>query len=132
MPADCSRKTNGPALPSMIGISGPATSMWTLSIPSPASADIMCSTVEIAAPSCLSVDERRVSPTCSASAGIAIGRSRSTRWKTMPALGAAGRSTSSTRAPVCRPTPVVLIVFFSVRCLIMPRAAVEIRARSMS
>src|SRR5947208_9704991 len=37
----------------------------------------------------------------------------------MPASGAAGRKLSSTRTPVCRPTPVVLIAFFSVRCLIM-------------
>src|SRR6266550_4039659 len=66
MPADCNRKTNGPALPSMIGISGPATSTCKLSIPSPASADIKCSTVEIDAPSFLSVDDSRVSPTLSA------------------------------------------------------------------
>jgi hypothetical protein len=63
IPADCSRNTNGAALPSMIGISGPATSMCRLSIPRPASADITCSTVEIDVPSCLSVDESRVSPT---------------------------------------------------------------------
>ena len=56
--------------PSMIGISGPATSMCKLSIPRPASADIKCSTVEIDAPSFLSVDDSRVSPTLSARAGI--------------------------------------------------------------
>ena len=37
----------------------------------------------------------------------------------MPVSAAAGRSTSSTRAPVCRPTPVVLIVVLSVRCFSM-------------
>src|SRR5262245_40788096 len=34
----------------------------------------------------------------------------------MPVSGAAGRSTRSTRAPVCNPTPVVFVAFFSVRC----------------
>ena len=103
----------------MIGISGPATSMCRLSIPSPASADITCSTVEIDVPSRFSVDDSRVSPTCRASAGSVTGRARSTRWKTMPVSGAAGRSMSSTRAPVCSPTPVVLIVVLRVRCFSM-------------
>src|SRR5689334_25439784 len=37
----------------------------------------------------------------------------------MPVSTAAGRRWIATRAPVCKPTPVVLIAFFSVRCLIM-------------
>src|ERR1700692_3488267 len=35
----------------------------------------------------------------------------------MPVLGGAGRSINSTRTPVCKPTPVDLILFLSVRCL---------------
>ena len=52
MPADCSRKTNGAALPSMIGTSAAVRSMNALSIPKPAKADIRCSTVPTRAPSC--------------------------------------------------------------------------------
>src|SRR6266567_5486502 len=37
----------------------------------------------------------------------------------MPESGAAGRKVRSTRAPVCKPTPVVLIELFRVRCLSM-------------
>ena len=59
MPADCSRNTNGPALPSMIGSSGPATSTCRLSMPRPASADIRCSTVEMRRAAAL---ERRRQP----------------------------------------------------------------------
>src|SRR5450631_889868 len=35
----------------------------------------------------------------------------------MPVSGGAGRSINSTRTPVCKPTPVDLILFLSVRCL---------------
>ena len=49
MPADCSRNTNGPALPSMIGTSAAVTSTQALSMPSPANADSRCSTVEMRA-----------------------------------------------------------------------------------
>ena len=38
-------------------------------MPTPASADIRCSTVEMLAPAALSVDDKRVSPTFAASAG---------------------------------------------------------------
>src|SRR5262245_27514488 len=37
----------------------------------------------------------------------------------MPVSGAAGRSVSSTRAPVCRPTPVVRVTLRNVRCISM-------------
>ena len=130
MPADCSRKTNGAALPSMIGSSGPATSMCMLSMPRPAHADSTCSTVEIDTPSCFSDVERRVSPTWSASAGIDTDCARSTRWKTIPVSGAAGRMTRSTRAPVCTPTPVVLLADLSVRCFSITRTAVLFRVAS--
>jgi len=79
MPADWRRKTNGPALPSMIGNSGPATSTLRLSTPTPASADIRCSMVEIDASPSVSVDDNRVSPTLTARAGIVTGVGRSTR-----------------------------------------------------
>ena len=120
MPADCSRKTNGPALPSMIGISGPATSTCRLSMPRPASADMTCSTVEMLAPSTFSVDDSRVSPTWWALAGSS---DRSGQVGAMEhdagVRRGAGRSPSSTRAPVWRPTPVVLIGVLSVRCFSM-------------
>ena len=41
------------------------------------------------------------------------------RLKTMPLSMGAGCSASSTRAPVCRPTPLVAIDFRSVRCFSM-------------
>ena len=56
MPADCSRNTNGAALPSMIGTSDAVRSTNALSMPRPAIADIRCSTVPTLAESAL---ERR-------------------------------------------------------------------------
>ena len=44
-PADCKRKTNGPALPSIIGTSGPSSLIMQLSIPRPAIAERRCSIV---------------------------------------------------------------------------------------
>ena len=44
-PADASSVTNGFALPSSAGISGPSTSMSRLSTPSPMAAAMRCSTV---------------------------------------------------------------------------------------
>ena len=88
-------------------------------MPKPASADIRCSTVDTLAPSFSREDDRRVSPTLRASAGMATDCGKSTRWNTMPASGGPGRSVKSTRAPVCKPTPVVLTWDFSVRCLSM-------------
>ena len=43
-----------------------------------------------------------------------------------PVLAGAGRSVRSTRAPVCKPTPVVLICDLSVRCFSMARALLRI------
>jgi hypothetical protein len=51
MPADWMRNTKGPALPSMIGTSLADSSTVALSMPSPASADIRCSTVATRTPS---------------------------------------------------------------------------------
>ena len=92
MPADCSRNTNGPALPSMIGSSGPATSTCRLSMPSPASADIRCSTVEIDAPSaCERRRQPRVADVRRVRGNRRPARGRSMRWNTMPGVG--GRRT---------------------------------------
>jgi hypothetical protein len=44
IPADCTRKMNGPALPSMMGLRR-GESTYALSTPKPANADIKCSTV---------------------------------------------------------------------------------------
>ena len=63
MPADCSRKTKGPALPSMIGTSPALTSTSALSMPRPARADNKCSTVEIFTSPLCSVVPIMVSPT---------------------------------------------------------------------
>ena len=89
-------------------------------MPRPASADIRCSTVEIAAPSCFSVDDKP---------RVADVHARAREWRPPSAGRRGGRrcrcraprdaASISTRAPVCSPTPVVLIVVLSVRCLSM-------------
>ena len=77
-PADSSKNTNGAALPSIIGISGPFTSTYALSIPSPAIADMRCSMVDIlVSPEVRQVDNE-VSPTFSAEAFISTTGSKST------------------------------------------------------
>ena len=99
MPADCSRKTNGPALPSMIGTSSAERSTYALSIPKPANADIKCSTVATFAPDCgfsIRVDIR-VSFTFRACARTIGLPGKSVRQNTMPVSGAAGRISISTR-----------------------------------
>ena len=50
MPARSMASTNGSALPSMIGTSGPSISIIALSMPSPASAASTCSAVEQSGP----------------------------------------------------------------------------------
>ena len=119
MPADCSRNTNVPALPSMIGTSSAETSTNALSMPSPKKADIRCSTVETRAPSCSSTVAMTVLLTLSARAGMAGLPGRSERQKTMPVSMGAGRSAIATLRPVCRPTPVARTVVFRVRWRIM-------------
>ena len=100
MPADWIRNTKGPALPSMIGTSPAVSSMNALSMPSPASADRRCSTVETPAPFAVSVVPSVVSLTFVARAGTSTGGSRSVRRKTMPVFGGAGLSTIRTLRPV--------------------------------
>ena len=119
MPADCSRNTNGAALPSMMGNSGASTSTNALSIPRPANADIRCSTVAIRIVPAASVVAIVVSPTWRTSAGISTDGLTSTRVNTMPVSTGAGRSVTTTFSPVCMPTPVARIVFFNVLWLII-------------
>src|SRR5512134_362912 len=128
-PACCSSSANGEALPSRIGSSGASRSTKALSMPRPLSADIRCSTVWTFAPSLISVDARRASPTSSARAGMSTGEARSMRRNTMPVSGGAGRRVMRTFWPVWRPTPEALINVFRVRCrsiaaciLLSPRA----------
>ncbi|KAG0920288.1 hypothetical protein G6F40_015790 [Rhizopus arrhizus] len=91
MPADCSRNTNGPAEPSMIGSSAEDSSTMMLSTPRPANADIRCSTVWILASLQVRPVHRVTSVTSSALAGTSTTGSRSTRRNTMPWLTGAGR-----------------------------------------
>ena len=65
------------------------------------------------------VVESMVSPTYSALASTSTTGSRSTRRNTMPVSTGAGFSVRNTFSPEWSPTPVALMVFFRVRCLIM-------------
>jgi len=129
IPAERIRKTKVPAEPSRIGNSGASTSTKRLSIPRPESADIRCSTVAtrtstgssccapgvFGAVMALSVEAIRVSLTAPGCAAIRTGGSRSVRTNTMPVSGGAGRRDRRTRTPPCRPIPVVLTAWRSVR-----------------
>ncbi len=86
-------------------------------MPRPAQADIRCSTVATLAPLLEAVVAMRVSDTASADIGISTGTGKSIRRNTMPVPGAAGRKVSSTRCPLCRPTPTALVRDLRVRCL---------------
>ena len=114
IPADCNRKTNGPALPSIIGTSGP--SRWTkrLSIPNPAIADKRCSTVETFTSLAIKVVDKVVSPTFSGQALISTEGSTSVLVNIIPVPAGAGIKVNVIFFPVCRPIPVALIAFFIV------------------
>ena len=116
MPALCSRNTKDEAEPSRIGTSSAVMSICRLSMPRPAQADIRCSTVCTLAPPDDTVEASRVSVTASAVIGISTGSGRSTRRNTMPASTGAGRSVSSTRWPLCSPTPTARVMDLRVRC----------------
>ena len=96
MPADCSRNTNGPALPSMIGTS-PAVQVDVQVVDAQARErrhQVLDGGHAGARPR-----ERRaerVSVTFVARAGISTGGSRSVRRNTMPVSGGAGRSAMRT------------------------------------
>ena len=72
-----------------MGTSSAVMSMYRLSNPRPAQADIRCSTVcTLARPSGeMSVEAMRVSLTAAALTGMSTGSGRSTRRKTMPVSG---------------------------------------------
>ncbi len=95
--ASCSRRpesaktsTKGSALPSPTGASLVSSSAYTLSIPRPASAPRMCSTVRTFTPLIPIVVPRATSVTWSASALIRGCSGRSVRMKTTPVSGGAG------------------------------------------
>jgi hypothetical protein len=48
---------------------------------------------------------------------MSTGCGKSTRRKTMPVLGAAGRKVISTRWPLCSPTPTARVMDLRVLCL---------------
>src|SRR5688572_12166441 len=103
----------------MIGTSSADTSIYALSMPSPKSADMRCSTVDTRAPLRSITVAMVVLLTFVARAGIAGLPGRSVRQNTMPVSMAAGRITMTTFSPVCSPTPVARTVLLSVRCLII-------------
>ena len=90
-----------------------------LSMPSPEQADIRCSTVlTFGAPGSPPGDNAvasRVSQTAVALTGISTTCGRSTRRNTMPLSTGAGFSVSSTRWPLCTPTPIARVRDFRVR-----------------
>ena len=92
-------------------------------MPSPAQADMKCSIVctfgPPGSPPGEMLEAMRVSHTASKRAGMSTGLGRSTRRNTMPVSGAAGRSVSSTRWPLCTPTPTARVIDFRVRCCSM-------------
>ena len=90
------RNTNGPALPSIRGISGPSTSIIRLSNPSPATAERRCSMVATLVPFLKRVVERVVSPTYSKIAGIITTGLKSDRTKFIPEFGGAGFNCKTT------------------------------------
>jgi len=104
-----SKNTKDAAEPSRMGTSSAVMSMNKLSMPRPAQADMRCSTVKTLALPTEMVDARRVSVTAKALMGMSTGCGKSTRRKTMPVLTGAGRKVSSTRCPLCRPTPTALV-----------------------
>ena len=115
-PAHSIRNTNGAELPSMIGTSGPFSSITALSMPEPRRAAIRCSTVPTEAPCSLATTvQSLVSTTASHLAGMtARSLGRSVLTKLIPLSAAAGRSVMDTFAPPCRPMPVQWIADFRV------------------
>ena len=119
MPALCKRNTKDAAEPSRIGTSSAVMSTTRLSMPRPEHADSRCSIVLTfgapGSPPAEIVVAIRVSLTESALTLMATGDGRSTRRKTMPLSGGAGRNVSSTRWPPCTPTPTARVRDLSVR-----------------
>ena len=116
MPADSIKKIKEAELPSMIGTSGPCRSINALSIPKPAKAARICSTVMTEAFFLAIVVPSVVSVTFSARAGICWTGSRSSLLKIIPVFLAAGLRVSVTFSPECIPTPEALTIFDNVLC----------------
>jgi len=102
--------TNGTALPSMIGTSGPLSSTTALSISQPRSAASRCSTVCTVTPCSLAIVVHSSDSTtlrqCAVTARCPA--STSSRRKRIPDPGGAGRRRMRTRCPLCRPRPTQL------------------------
>ena len=96
------------ALPSMAGISPPSTSTTILSMPQPANAPIICSTVhkEIPLHSSPKLVFIRVATTLRHKAGVLL----PSAIKTIPVPAAAACIVKVILLPVCRPLPFVLVV----------------------
>ena len=121
IPAERMSRTNGAALPSMIGNSTAFTSTSALSTPKPANVAIRCSTVETLTRPLPRLVASWVSMTFSGQALTRASQPRSERTNTMPASAGAGRIVNSTSSPVCSPTPAVATSAERVLCLIKSR-----------
>ena len=119
VPTPWIRRTNGAALPSMIGTSGPSSSTTALSMRLPARAASKCSTVATWTPSRLeSTVESADSMLLLQSARISA--PASDRRKTMPLSGPAGCRIIVTGCPQCNPIPRQLTALRKVRCDAIP------------
>ena len=118
IPACSIAVTKGAALPSMIGTSGPSTSMVALSTPMPRSAASTCSAVETSGPS---ASPSTVANSVAITASDVARTSRSPpsmplRTKIKPASTDAGPMVRLTGSPECTPTPVTVACERSVVC----------------
>ena len=117
MPADCSRNTNGPALPSMIGTSAALRSTKALSMPRPGERrEQMLDGGDLRRRPCQAWCRawcRRHSRRC---ARMSTGDRQVGAAEHDARIRGAGPQRHQTFLPVCRPTPVARIEFFSVRC----------------
>ena len=110
IPALVIASTNNFAEPSKIGTSSLSNSTNTLSIPSPYSAPIRCSIVEILTPLSLdTVVQKTALLTLKRFGTTMLSFLRSTLLKIIPVFGSAGLITKPTFLPLCRPTPLNLI-----------------------
>ena len=117
MPAFSINSTKGAELPSIMGISGPVTSIKQLSIPNPTNAANTCSTVLIFAPLDSRVVPRLVSVTRSQSALITGCSGKSVLLNCNPNPGLAGCRVRSAKMPVCSPVPEMVTGLPMVCCL---------------
>ena len=120
MPADCSRKTKGAALPSMIGNFGPGD--VDVKVVDAESGQRRHQVLDSRHGGAIldSDDDSRVSPTLRASPGIAAEPGKSTRWNTIPVSGCGRTQRQIRRARRCAGRRrSCLIWILSVRCFII-------------